>query len=235
MAQIRLGELLVKAGHLSADALARALDEQRKWGGRIGRVLREMNLVTEDLLLKALCKQLGLPRADLRAPFVPPGILSKIDPAFAMEHRICPERYDDSTRTLFVAMEDHLNLPALDKISQKTGARVRASLASNTEIAEGLAILYPSHPATQTKPRGTPEAQKNMAMFETKDFSQAAAEIAAEEEKKSSVRFLETQDFAEAARRLREEEEKAPKRKQQMQTFGTEDFTDAAKKVRDED
>ena len=60
MAHIRLGELLVKTGHLSEPDLARALDEQKKWGGRIGRILREMNLVTEEILLKALTKQLAL-------------------------------------------------------------------------------------------------------------------------------------------------------------------------------
>jgi hypothetical protein len=203
MPQIKLGELLVKAGHLSADALARALEEQRKWGGRIGRVLREMNLVTEEILIKALCKQLGLPRADLAEPSVPSAILAKIDPSFAMESRLCPERYDDATRTLIVAMEDHLNLPALDQIAQRTGTRVRASLASNGEIAAGLAKLYPSHPATMSVKSGKP----NMAMFETKDFSEAARQV---------------------------NEDEAPPQRETMRVFGTDDFTDAAKKVRDD-
>jgi hypothetical protein len=234
MAQIKLGELLVKAGHLSADALARALDEQRKWGGRIGRVLREMNFVTEEILIKALSKQLGLPRADLTEPTIPSPILAKIDPSFAIQNRLCPERYDDSSRTLLIAMEDHLNLPALDQIAQRTGTRVRASLATNAEISAGLARLYPSHPATMT----AKSAKTNMAIFETQDFSQSAAEARGADPgppapSPSSVKLFDTADFSEAARKLQAEE--TAKKKETVRVFGTDDFSDAAKKVRDDD
>jgi hypothetical protein len=225
MAHIRLGELLVKAGHLSEEGLARALDEQKKWGGRLGRILREMNLVPDEVLLKALTKQLGLPRAELSAPDVPQSILAKIDARFAVENRLCPERYDAESRTLLVAMEDHLNLGAVDQIGSKTGVRVKTSLATTAEIDGGLAKLYPSDPAVM--PAKAPEQGRGMAMFETKDFGQAAAE-AREASAPRGVRMLETADFSEAASTVKEESKSSPR----MKLFTTDDFSDAAKKIR---
>jgi type IV pilus assembly protein PilB len=41
----RLGELLIEAGLLNEDQLKAALNEQRKWGGRLGRTVVEMRFV----------------------------------------------------------------------------------------------------------------------------------------------------------------------------------------------
>jgi Type II secretion system (T2SS), protein E, N-terminal domain len=234
MAHIRLGELLVRTGNLSEEGLARALDEQKKWGGRLGRILREMNLVTEDVLLKALTKQLGLPRADLRAPEIPSAVLASIDAQFAMEHRLCPESYDAKSRTLVIAMEDHLDLPALDHVAAKTGARVKTSLAARGEIDAGLSLLYPNHPAVMPpKEAGEPASGRGITMFETKDFSKEAASVrATEDPKQSSVRMLGTEDFSEAAKQVKDDEGMP---KERMKYFTTDDFSDAAKKIRDDD
>ncbi len=238
MAHIRLGELLVRAGHLTEDDLARALQEQKRWGGRLGRILREMNLVTEEILLKALTKQLGLPRADLRAPVIPAAVLASIDAGFAMEHHLCPERFDAQARTLQIAMEDHLNLPALDEIGAKTGARIKTSLATGAEIDAGLALLYPGHPAVGPirSEDGEAPARGSVVMFETKDFSKAAAEARELSTglKKGNLRTLDTGDFSEAAGQLKHETA-GPAQPDRMKYFGTEDFSDAARKVRDDD
>ena len=226
MAHIRLGELLVRAGHLSEAGLASALEEQKKWGGRLGRILREMNLVSEEVLLVALSKQLGLPRADLSQPSIPPDILASIDPRFALENRLCPESYDIGARTLLVAMEDHLNLAALDQIRAKLGVRVKTSLAAVAEINAALAALYPSDPIA------TPPDPDRGAIFETKDFSNAAADARAEDEPKSSVRMMESADFAEAASQVRESS--TGLRSPGGRLLSTDDFTEDADKVRDD-
>ena len=55
MARPKLGELLIKTGYLRPEQLAEALEEQKKWGGRLGRLLAEMRMVNEDIVLKATC------------------------------------------------------------------------------------------------------------------------------------------------------------------------------------
>ena len=67
MAQIKLGELLIKANVLQESQLKAALAEQAKWGGKLGEILVRMNLVSEDILVRALSKQLAIPAVNLDA------------------------------------------------------------------------------------------------------------------------------------------------------------------------
>ena len=55
-----LGEILVESG-LSPERLKKALDLQKKRGGRIGTLLMRLNFATEAEVLTALGAQLGLP------------------------------------------------------------------------------------------------------------------------------------------------------------------------------
>src|SRR6059058_2457579 len=65
----KLGQLLVTRGWITVQQLTRALKNQNVVGGRLGTCLLEMDALTEDLLLKGLAEQLGVPAArveDLR-------------------------------------------------------------------------------------------------------------------------------------------------------------------------
>jgi general secretion pathway protein E len=56
-----LGSLLVAAGLVRADELARALLFQSEFGGRLGSILVRMGAIAEDRLLQVLALQLGWP------------------------------------------------------------------------------------------------------------------------------------------------------------------------------
>ncbi len=60
-APLRLGELLLQAGLINAQDLARGLDFQQRFGGRLGAVLVRIGAISEDSLLLVLSQQLGLP------------------------------------------------------------------------------------------------------------------------------------------------------------------------------
>jgi hypothetical protein len=141
-ARIKLGELLVRAGVLDEFKLKAALAEQQRWGGRLGRILIEMNFVPEDLLVKALSKQLGVARARLDKPEIPADVLSRIDPQFAAQNAICPERYLADKKTLVVAMADPTNVGAIDELRFKTGLRIETSLAGELEIAQAIDRVF---------------------------------------------------------------------------------------------
>lgn len=132
--RIRLGELLVRAGVIDEMQLKAALAEQHRWGGRLGRVLVDMAFVSEDILVKALSKQLGVERADLQTIDVPPQILELVPIDFAQSNSICPVRYDDRRRVLLVATADPTNVAALDELRFKTGVRIETALAGEHEI-----------------------------------------------------------------------------------------------------
>ncbi len=140
--KIRLGELLVRAGVLDELKLKAALAEQQRWGGRLGRILVDMNFVSEDLLTKALSKQLGFPRATFVEMNIPASILAKVPADFARSNACCPEHFDPARNLLTVAMADPTNMPVADEIRFKTGLRVEATIAGEAQISRAIDSLY---------------------------------------------------------------------------------------------
>ena len=59
--RIKIGDLLVKAGVITDLQLRAALAEQQQWGGKLGDILVRMEFLTEEILVRALSKQTGLP------------------------------------------------------------------------------------------------------------------------------------------------------------------------------
>jgi type IV pilus assembly protein PilB len=58
MIRKKLGEILLDARKLSDETLAKALDEQRKYGEKLGKVLTKMELLTEKEIIDTLSQQL---------------------------------------------------------------------------------------------------------------------------------------------------------------------------------
>jgi hypothetical protein len=136
--RIKLGELLVRAGVLDETKLNAALAEQKRWGGRLGKILVDMSFVTEDLIVKALSKQLGIARATFRNVNVPTELMQKVDVGFARTNGMCPEHYDPATKTLTVAMVDPTNVAAIDELAFKTGYKIQATIAGEGQINEAI-------------------------------------------------------------------------------------------------
>lgn len=140
--RIRLGELLVRAGVLDEFKLNAALAEQKRWGGKIGKILVDMNFVSEDILVKALSKQLAIPLARLDDLQVSDDILKRIDAGFARNNSLCPERMLPDRRALVVAMADPINIKAIDEVTYRTGLRVEPTLAGERSISIAISRLY---------------------------------------------------------------------------------------------
>ena len=58
---LKLGEMLLSTQKLSRNDLERALEVQRSLGGRLGRLLLSLGLVSEGDVYKAPGRQTGLP------------------------------------------------------------------------------------------------------------------------------------------------------------------------------
>ena len=121
-APLRLGELLVQAGKLSARDLERALSAQQEMGSMLGRVVVQLGLVSEADVLRVLATQLGVPlvAAD-DFPAVPPEVDGLL-PEFLAAHLVYPLRLDEGR--LDVAMA----------VPQDTFIRKALHLATGLEI-----------------------------------------------------------------------------------------------------
>jgi hypothetical protein len=143
MAQIKLGELLIKANVLQESQLKAALAEQAKWGGKLGEILVRMSLVSEDILVRALSKQLNIPAVNLDAvQTIPPHVRSKIPAQTARDFAVLPLQLRDDGKTLVVAVADPLNVRHLDELRAITKCRIIPNVAGRTSIARAYTRLY---------------------------------------------------------------------------------------------
>jgi hypothetical protein len=137
----KLGQLLVARGWITVQQLTRALKNQNVAGGRLGTCLMEMDALTEELLLKGLSEQLGVPSAvadDLRG--IPDEVIGLIHEKLARRCRAVPFRVEGGR--LDLALMDPRNLSAQDEIAFASGKRVKVYVAEEIRILEALEKYY---------------------------------------------------------------------------------------------
>ena len=138
--KIRLGDLLVQNGLITAAQLDMALTQQRGSGRKLGQELVAQHLVTEEDLLNFLARQLHLERIDLSRQALDPQLVSRLPESLARRYRAIPLR--DQGEHYVVGMADPTDLPALDAISRAMGKPVKLALISETELLRVLPQLY---------------------------------------------------------------------------------------------
>ena len=137
----KLGQLLVARGWITVQQLTRALQNQNAVGGRVGTCLLEMEVLGEDLLVRSLSEQLGVPAAaieDLRG--IPDEVLRLIPEKLARRCRAIPFRAAGGR--LDVAMQDPRNLVCQDEIAFACGRRVKVHVLHELRIFEALQRYY---------------------------------------------------------------------------------------------
>ncbi len=130
--QKRLGELLVEEGLISLDNLNEAIKVQRATGKRIGEVLQDLEMIVESQMLEILAKQLDVEKFDFTKETVDRDVAGLVDPDLINRHKAIPVRLEGNE--LWVAMEDPLNLMAIDDIRLATGYDIRPMIASRNAI-----------------------------------------------------------------------------------------------------
>jgi hypothetical protein len=137
----KLGQLLVARGWITVQQLTRALQTQNSVGGRLGTCLLEMDVLGEELLLRSLSEQLGVPAArieDLRA--IPDEVLQLIPERLARRCRAIP--FQVLGGRLDVAMQDPRNLVCQDELAFACGRRVKVHVLHELRIYEALQRYY---------------------------------------------------------------------------------------------
>ena len=159
-----LGEILVESG-LSAERLKKALDLQKKRGGRIGTLLIRLNFVTEAEMLTALGLQIGLPfQAELGE--IDRELALKLPITYAKKAVVIPLRRENGT--VFAATSEPLVLSTVDDLSVLFNADVSLCLAPSEMILDAVNRL---HSEDMNKAEDT--AQE----MEEEDLSFLAAEL----------------------------------------------------------
>jgi len=128
----RLGELLVSAGLITAEQLSEVLDLQLKDGGKLGEVLVNQLILTEDDIAQALAKQKDLQHVNLTGYKVDRAAVNLLPERMAMKRLAIPIGFDGDL--LILAMADPLDVEAIDDVEMRTGMRVVPVVASRSQV-----------------------------------------------------------------------------------------------------
>ncbi len=137
---MRLGEILLGKGLLSAEDLERALELQRERGDKLGRILVDLGFASQRDIVQALGEQLEIPVAKLDGPPLVTPETERLPARFLRQARVFPLRMDGGA--LVLATADPLDFETLAAVRAATGLRVRAEIAPESEIADALERYY---------------------------------------------------------------------------------------------
>ena len=130
------GDLLVRAGRLTARDLERALAAQREMGGALDGVLVNLGLVSETDAAQALAEHLQLPF--IASDALPEAALEleALLPEFLRTHRVLPLRAENGV--LHVAMRAPQDAFVVKALHLTTGLEVRPAVALGSDIDKAL-------------------------------------------------------------------------------------------------
>jgi type IV pilus assembly protein PilB len=145
--RIRLGELLVQAGVLSAERLQEALDLQKSEGSkrRLGRLLVDSGFVDETQLTQVLGRQLSVPWVSLYHVDFSRQLLNLVPREVAEGYGVIPvyvRNVRGQGETLYVATDDPTNDEGLRKAAAYAGLPVRPMIASASDIRSAIRAYY---------------------------------------------------------------------------------------------
>ncbi len=142
----RLGEVLLDMGLLSEDELHAALQEQQTTGDSLGRVLMRMGTISGESLSAALAQQFGMDFIKLADVEIKEEVLKNIPPAIAKRQKIIPLEMENGTLT--VAMSNPLELLTLDNLQAMLDCDIKGMVASESDIEEAIKKYYGTEEST---------------------------------------------------------------------------------------
>src|SRR5436305_7195380 len=144
--QTPVGELLIRAGHLSPEQLEAALVEQQslEQHARLGEILVARKAVSPKALAQALAEQSGLEFVDLARVEVESAATQLLGEQFARRAQVLPVRFLDEN-TLLIAVADPTNLATADELRMALGMNVRLGVADASALEGTIERTYRVH------------------------------------------------------------------------------------------
>lgn len=150
--QMPLGELLIVNEVITEAQLAEALRvKQNERGKKLGQVLIDLGFTDERKIKEALEYQYRYPLVDLSAVHIDKEAVSTIGEQLARQYLLIPILKDANTLT--VAMNDPLDLDAIDDIRRVTPLEIRAAIALKDDIISAIDRYYGTESANREAER----------------------------------------------------------------------------------
>jgi type IV pilus assembly protein PilB len=135
----RIADALVEDGLLTPQQVETLLEEQRKGGTRLVKLIIEKAYVSEQDLTVSMGRVLNVPSVNLARLTIPAEIADLLPRDAAHNYKVVPiSRLENK---LFLAMADPLNVLALDDVKRLTRLEIAPLIASEKAIMDKLAAI----------------------------------------------------------------------------------------------
>ena len=138
--RLRLGELLVAQGVLMPAQLEGALNERKRSGRRLGRILVEDGIATEEAIARALAVQLHIPYLELSLQAISPAVSRLLNEAQSRRFRAIP--IDEAGSAIRVGMADPLDYQSYDEIQRLLGRHLDLVVVTESRLDATLDRLH---------------------------------------------------------------------------------------------
>ncbi len=138
--KIRLGDLLIAQKIISQEQLKLALEQQKKSGRRLGRVLLELGYANDEQICEAISKQLNVPYINLKFYNLNNDLVRRLPEAQARRFRAIV--LEDRRGGYLVGMADPTDLFAFDEIGRLLKRDIEAAVVGEATLLQSIDRVY---------------------------------------------------------------------------------------------
>jgi MSHA biogenesis protein MshE len=138
--KVRIGNLLVQEKLISQEQLELALEQQKRNGRKLGRLLIEMGFASEDAISEALAKQLKIPYLNLKYYNINLAVARELPEMQARRFRAL--LLEDRGSSCLVAMADPSDLFAYDEIARLLKRDIELVLVNENQVLDTMDRIY---------------------------------------------------------------------------------------------
>jgi MSHA biogenesis protein MshE len=138
--KVRLGDVLVQQKLISLEQLQQTLELQRTTGKKVGRLLIETGVITEELLANGLARQLRIPFVNLKTFPFRADVVKLLPESSARRFKALA--LEDKGDVLLVALGDPLDLFAYDELTRILRRNIAIAAVPESQLAGAFDRLY---------------------------------------------------------------------------------------------
>lgn len=143
--KLRLGDILVQQNVVTEEKLQEALKKQRGSGKKLGEIMVENNITTEEAIGQALSRQLGYKFININGLQIPEKIVKLIKSDIVKKYTAIPLGVDEKNpNVLFVAMADPMDINAIDDFAIITNMQIVPVVSTPRQIRLQIDKYYAS-------------------------------------------------------------------------------------------
>jgi MSHA biogenesis protein MshE len=138
--KIRLGDVLVAQKVITATQLSQALEQQKRTGRRLGRILVESGTCNEEQIAEAVARQLGIPHVNLKFHNLDNQLVRRLPESLARRFRAIV--LEDRRSGYLIGMADPSDLFAHDELQRALKRPAETAAVSEEQLLQAIDRIY---------------------------------------------------------------------------------------------